>query len=222
MAPPTWLAGSFADPEYPEVVAQFAGAFAARYRGIVDHITPLNEPLTTASFCGLRGVWPPALTGWDGWTTVTLGIVFGISRTIEAVRAANPNAVIVHVEAATIYQTSAGDLKEHATELSAVGMLPLDLLLGRVDTSHEMYDWLLENGAPSERLASLVVDVPEIDLLGVNYYPDLSPRTPDSSRWFRVSGRNESGRSRSHRVPDALLGALRPPDDDHGNEHRRR
>lgn len=174
---PTWLAGSFADPGYPDAVAQFAGEFAARYRGVVDHITPLNEPLTTASFCGLRGVWPPALTGWRGWTTVVLGIVSGMSRTISAVRAANPDAVIVHVEAATLYQTVARELQDHASELSSLGMLPTDLLLGRVDSAHEMYDWLIGNGATPLQLDALRWDVPDIDLLGVNYYPDLSPRT---------------------------------------------
>jgi Beta-glucosidase/6-phospho-beta-glucosidase/beta-galactosidase len=174
---PTWLAGSFADPGYPDAVARFAGAFASRYRGIVDHITPLNEPLTTASFCGLRGVWPPALTGWDGWTTVVLGIVVGVSRSIAAVRQANPHAVIVHVEAATLYQTMVSELEGHASELASLGMLPTDLLLGRVDPSHELYGWLIENGATARQLESLRADVPEIDLLGVNYYPDLSPRT---------------------------------------------
>lgn len=174
---PTWLTNSFADPDYPDAIADFAGAFAARYRGIVDHITPLNEPLTTASFCGLRGVWPPALTGWNGWTTVVLAIVTGISRTIAAVRAANPDAVIVHVEAASLYQTDARELEDHANQLEALGMLPTDLLLGRVDSSHELFDWLVENGAHPAKLAALRLDVPEIDLLGVNYYPDLSPRT---------------------------------------------
>ena len=174
---PTWLVDSFADPGYPEAVARFAGEFAKRYRGIVDHITPLNEPLTTASFCGLRGVWPPALTGWDGWTTVMLGIVRGISGTIAAVREANPDAVIVHVEAASLYQTVESDLEDHASQLAALGMLPTDLLLGRVDPSHELYEWLLENGADPLQLASLRFSVPTIDLLGVNYYPDLSPRT---------------------------------------------
>lgn len=174
---PTWLKNSFADPEYPETIAKFAGAFAGRYRGVVDHITPLNEPLTTASFCGLRGVWPPALTGWDGWTTVMLGIVTGISSSIAAVRAANPEAIIVHVEAATLYQSAEKDLEDHARQLSSLGMLPTDLLLGRVDPSHEMYEWLIDNGATPVQLDSMRTNVPVIDLLGVNYYPDLSPRT---------------------------------------------
>jgi beta-glucosidase len=203
---PTWLSGSFADPGYPDAVARFAAEFATRYRGLVDHITPLNEPLTTASFCGLRGVWPPALTGWDGWTTVVLGIVKGITRTIAAVRAANPDSVVVHVEAATLYQTMVSELEDHATQLASLGMLPTDLLLGRVDESHELYGWLIENGADPVELAALRVDVPVIDLLGVNYYPDLSPRTLTHSEGVVsqvATNLGEAGLSRSlHRFAD--------------------
>jgi beta-glucosidase/6-phospho-beta-glucosidase/beta-galactosidase len=174
---PVWLDGSFADPAYPDAVAEFASAFAHRYRGLVDHLTPLNEPVTTASFCGLRGVWPPALSGWVGWTTVTLGIVDGIRRTIAAARAANPDVVIVHVEASALYTTAAPDLEEHAGLLRAIAALPTELLLGLVDGGHPMYVWLLQHGADGATLASLQSEVPTIDLLGVNYYPDLTPRT---------------------------------------------
>lgn len=174
---PVWLDGSFADPAYPDAVAEFAGAFAGRYRGLVDHLTPLNEPVTTASFCGLRGVWPPALSGWTGWTTVTLGIIDGIRRTIVAARAANPGAVIVHVEASALYMPSTADLEEHADLLRAIAALPTELLLGLVDAGHPMHAWLLQHGADAATLAGLQSDVPAVDLLGVNYYPDLTPRT---------------------------------------------
>ncbi|MFD0522347.1 family 1 glycosylhydrolase [Paractinoplanes durhamensis] len=176
---PTWLDGAFADPRYPAAIAAFASAFAARYRGVVDHLTPLNEPLTTASFCGLRGVWPPALTGWTGWTRVTVSIVEGIRQTIAGVRAANPDAVIVHVEAASMYSSSSSSpssLAEHTALLAGIGHLPTDLLLGRVDAGHPLFPWLLANGASPDDLDRFLVDVPVIDVLGVNYYPDLTPR----------------------------------------------
>jgi beta-glucosidase/6-phospho-beta-glucosidase/beta-galactosidase len=173
---PTWLDDSFADPRYPEAIAEFAGAFAARYRGVVDHLTPLNEPVTTASFCGLRGVWPPALSGWSGWASVTVGIVDGIRRTVAAARAANPEIVIVHVEASALYEPSEPALEDHAELLRAVAALPTELLLGLVDGRHPMHGWLLEHGAEPARLAAFRDGAPVIDLLGVNYYPDLTPR----------------------------------------------
>lgn len=174
---PTWLATSFADPDYPDVVAEFAGAFALRYRGIVDHITPLNEPVTTASFSGLRGVWPPALTGWSGWTTVTMNVARGIARSIRSIRAANPDAVIVHVEASSLYGTSDATLQGHSQHLQGLGTLPTDLLLGRVIVGHPQRSWLLEHGASEHHLRELTTDAPTVDLLGVNYYPMLTPRT---------------------------------------------
>ncbi|MDF8262955.1 family 1 glycosylhydrolase [Luteipulveratus flavus] len=174
---PTWLDDAFADPGYPAAIAEFAGAFAARYRGLVDHITPLNEPVTTASFSGLRGIWPPALTGWTGWTTVALGVVAGIRAAIAAARAANPDVVVVHVEASALYLPSTPDLESHAELLRSLATLPTDLLLGRVDGAHPMYGWLLEHGAGADVLAGLRSEVPTIDLLGMNYYPDLTPRT---------------------------------------------
>jgi len=173
---PTWLPDSFADNGYPGAIAEFAGAFAARYRGLVDHITPLNEPVTTASFCGLRGIWPPALTGWTGWTEVMIGIVTGIRTSIAAVRAANPDAVIVHVEASALYATDDDLLTDHAHHLHSLAELPMDLLSGRVDDSHPLHGWLVKHGAEPAVLEALTRDVPRIDLLGVNYYPDLTPR----------------------------------------------
>lgn len=175
---PIWLEGSFADPHYPEAVAAFAGAFAERYRGVVNHITPLNEPLTTASFCGLRGVWPPALTGWDGWSAVAVGIARGVQRSISAIRAVNADAVIVHVEASGIYQTSDDTLLSEVDFLRSLSTLPTDLVLGLVDHRHPLHPWLLLNGTAPEHLQELSAgDAPGVDIMGINYYPNLTPRT---------------------------------------------
>ncbi|KQO65152.1 family 1 glycosylhydrolase [Curtobacterium sp. Leaf261] len=177
---PTWLDDSFADPRYVDAIAEFSAAFAARYRGVVDHVTPLNEPLTTASFAGLRGVWPPALTGWEGWTTVTLALAEGIVASVEAIRAANPGAVIVHVEASTIATPSDPSdeaLVEHAALLTDLGWVATDLVLGLVGSEHPMRSWLVDHGADPARLDRLRHAPARLDVLGVNYYPDLTPRT---------------------------------------------
>ncbi|MFZ7087682.1 family 1 glycosylhydrolase [Curtobacterium sp. RRHDQ10] len=174
---PTWLEDSFADPRYVDAIAEFSAAFATRYRGVVDHLTPLNEPLTTASFAGLRGVWPPALTGWDGWTTVTVALAEGIVASVEAIRAANPDATIVHVEAGTMVVPDDDGLVSHAALLTDLGWLATDLVLGLVGSEHPMRAWLVEHGADPVRLDRLRHAPARLDLLGVNYYPDLTPRT---------------------------------------------
>ena len=45
---PLWLEGSFTASDYPERVAMYAGAFAARYGELVRYYTPLNEPTVNA------------------------------------------------------------------------------------------------------------------------------------------------------------------------------
>ncbi|MFT4285052.1 MAG: family 1 glycosylhydrolase [Protaetiibacter sp.] len=174
---PAWLADSFADPRYPDAIAEFAGAFAARYAGRVEHITPLNEPITTASFCGLRGVWPPRLTGWEGWVRVAVPIAEGMARATRAIRAAAPATRVVHVEASTHVDSGHEEFAAEAELLRGIGWLPTDLLLGRVDARHPLHAWLLEHGADPDALARLRKEPAPPDLIGVNYYPDLTPRT---------------------------------------------
>jgi beta-glucosidase/6-phospho-beta-glucosidase/beta-galactosidase len=173
---PRWITQSFTDPRYPAAIASFAAAFAERYRDHVKHFTPLNEPVTTASFCGLRGVWPPALSGWDGWVAVAVPMALGMVRATHAIRRVQPDAVIVHVEAATLINTDDPNLQEHAALLRAIGWLPTDLILGRVNHEHPMWSWLRDQGAAEADLEYLIAHAAAPDVIGVNYYPDLTPR----------------------------------------------
>lgn len=173
---PPWLVDSFADAGYPAAIAEFAGAFAARYAERVRAITPLNEPVTTASFCGLRGVWPPALRGWEGWVRVAVPIALGMAEATRAIRRAAPDTLVVHVEASTLVSATDPATRDDERLLTALGWLPTDLLLGRVDVSHPMRAWLERHGADPGHLDALVADPASPDILGVNYYPDLTPR----------------------------------------------
>lgn len=173
---PSWLADSFADPGYPSAIEDFAGAFAERYRGRVGAVTPLNEPVTTASFCGLRGVWPPRLTGWTGWVQVVVPLAEGMARATRAIRSADPACAIVHVEAATRIVAEESAHQDEADLLRDVGWLPTDLLLGRVDKAHPRRGWLEAHGADSDTLDWLESHPSPPDVMGVNYYPDLTPR----------------------------------------------
>lgn len=173
---PRWLADSFADPGYPAAIEEFARAFAERYRERVTHFTPLNEPVTTASFCGLRGVWPPRLSGWDGWVAVAIPMALGMVRTTAAIREVNPDAVIVHVEASTLVHTDEAPLDDHTALVRDIGWLPTDLIVGRVGEAHPLWGWLLEHGAERSALEWLVEHPQVPDIVGVNYYPDLTPR----------------------------------------------
>jgi len=172
---PTWLGASFIDPDYPDSVADYAAAVAQRYAGKVTGITPLNEPLVTASFVGLRGIWPPHETGETGWSRVVMSLAEGIQRSIHAIRAAAPQMQIVHVEATHVW-TSEDGLDADRLLLDRKNYLPTDLVLGRVGQDHELHDWLIAQGIAKERLAALTGHPATPDIIGVNYYPELSAR----------------------------------------------
>lgn len=172
---PTWLKGSFTDPAYPDAVAAYAGEVAGRYRGRIAGITPLNEPLVTASFVGQRGIWPPHETGQHGWARVIVSLAEGIQRSIRAVRAIGPDVQIVHVEATHIWTAEAG-LEAEKDLLDHKNYLPTDLVCGRVSPTHPLHDWLVAHGIATDRLSALARSGQQPDVIGVNYYPELSAR----------------------------------------------
>ena len=181
---PLWLSREFANPDYPQRVAEYAHAVAERYRGLISWYTPLNEPRINARLCGMNGTWPPYLRGPRGYVRMMLAVATGISRTIAAIRAAVPDATIVHVEATEEIVTADLDLADERRLQQEHQYLALDLMLGRVRDGHPMLEWLLEQGAPPESLDRLRSDPQDVDVLGVNYYPELSRKTLS-----RVDGR---------------------------------
>src|SRR5438270_715299 len=51
---PDWLAGGFANPEFPSLYARFVEQFIQRYEW-VDSVTLFNEPLATTLMCSWIG-----------------------------------------------------------------------------------------------------------------------------------------------------------------------
>jgi beta-glucosidase/6-phospho-beta-glucosidase/beta-galactosidase len=187
---PLWLDNQFLNASYPARVAAFAHAFASRYARTVSHYTPLNEPRVTMDFCGLRGIWPPYLRGDDGAAKIARAIARGIVATIEAIRAADSRAVIVHVEAAGEWQPETPDIGEEARLLNERTFLATDLVTGRVDDRHPLVGWLLANGLDEHDIAWFASRRVGLDVIGVNYYPEMSvlrlKRTPRGLATERV------------------------------------
>jgi beta-glucosidase len=168
---PFWLEGSFIAPDYPERVAAYAGAFAARYGDLVRYYTPLNEPTVNAEFCGRRGEWPPYLTGEAGYLRVLLPIARGIQLSAQAIRAADPDAILVAVEAMGWCHAATPEAQPAALRREQHELLAWDLVRGAVDAKHPLYAELLANGASEIELAWLRAGATEHDWLGVNFYP---------------------------------------------------
>jgi beta-glucosidase/6-phospho-beta-glucosidase/beta-galactosidase len=171
---PFWLRREFASPDYPRAVADYAEAFARRYAGRVKWYTPLNEPLVNALMCGRRGMWPPYLRGDAGYIRVMLQIVRGVLNTVEAIKAVDPETIMVQVEATGLSRAVRQELEVLALEDQRRGYLFYDLITGMVNPQHPLFGWLLRNGASPDDLAEFGSRRIPIDVLGMNFYPQWS------------------------------------------------
>ncbi|HEX8181942.1 MAG TPA: family 1 glycosylhydrolase, partial [Pyrinomonadaceae bacterium] len=127
---PFWLKREFVNKDYPRAVAAYAAAFARRYKSLVRWYTPLNEPLVNCLMSGKRGLWPPYLRGDQGYIRVMLQLVRGIQTTVNALKEVDPQAVMVHVEAAGLSRAIRQDLEVLAVEEQRRGYLAYDLITG--------------------------------------------------------------------------------------------
>ena len=178
---PDWLDRGFADPGYPELVAEYAGRFTERYKSLARDYTPMNEPGIAAAFCGRDGLWPPYLVGPGGYVAVLLGAIEGVGLAARAIKSARGDARLVHVEDVGLERPSARALRgepgrvERARALAADRqldrLLPMDLALGRVGPDHPRYRSLIERGGDENRLGRIAALTPDWDVLGVNFYP---------------------------------------------------
>jgi beta-glucosidase len=173
---PFWLNKEFANKDYPKYVADYAAEFALRYKHLVKWYTPLNEPIINSLMCGMRGLWPPYLKGDKGYIRIMLQLARGIVRTVKALKDIDPQSVMVHVEATGLNRTVSEDLKALATEEEMRGYLCFDLISGRLNHNHELFSWLVRNGAVPNALYELEHSRAALDVVGLNFYPQWSTK----------------------------------------------
>jgi len=186
---PSWLQGGFASPDYPAIVANYASEFAWRYRGLVRWYTPLNEPTVTAEMCGRRGLWPPYLRGVRGYVRLVMQLVKGIVATVNAIRQADPDAVMVHVEASGPSYAAHAALEALRLENELLQYLSYDLLTGGVTSDHLLFPWLLRHGASYYDLEQVRASPISLDVIGLNFYPQWSSRQLYFDREGKVGSR---------------------------------
>lgn len=155
------------DPEFASGLAAHAEAVARRYDWIEDW-TPVNEPLTTARFSALYGHWYPHAADETAFWTALLNQIDAIRLSMRAIRRVRSTARLIQTEdLGRTYATP--PLRAQADFENLRRWLTWDLLTGRVDRDHGMFDRLARCGLGERLLA--IADAPcPPDMLGVNHY----------------------------------------------------
>jgi beta-glucosidase/6-phospho-beta-glucosidase/beta-galactosidase len=124
----------------------------------------------------MRGLWAPYLKGDKGYIKIMLQLARGIIRTVKALKEIDPSSVMVHVEATGLTRTVRQDLAALAREEQFRGYLCYDLVSGRLTHDHLLFSWLVRNGASPDALDEIARNPVDIDVLGLNFYPQWSTK----------------------------------------------
>ncbi|MCU1528683.1 MAG: beta-glucosidase [Frondihabitans sp.] len=171
---PLWLEDQFANPDYPQRVAEFASRFSERFGHVATDYTPVNEPMIHALFSGEYGYWPPYREGPSGLVTVASSLAQGFVLSQRAIaEQLGDSATFVHVDAGIRYagDVDAPEHRETVARLRHQVFLVEDLVTGSVDDGHALLAQLRRGGVTDAQLAWFAENAVRPDVMGVNYYP---------------------------------------------------
>ncbi len=144
---PDWI-GNFQNPDFPELFAGYARAFAARFPW-VQLYTPVNEMYVCALFSGRYGWWNEQLTTDRGFVTALKHVARANVLAMRAILEVRPDAIFIQSESSEYFHAANPLAIRPAELLNAERYLSLDLNYGRrVDS--EMYEYLMDNGMTHE------------------------------------------------------------------------
>ena len=159
---------SLVDPEFPNKLAAYARAVAERYPHL-DAYTPVNEPLTTARFSGLYGLWYPHGRDHRTFITALLNECRAVALSMRAIREVNSQALLIQTEdLGKAYSTPRRSYQ--AQFENELRWLTFDLLTGRVGREHPMWEYFRLSGIPESEIEWFAENPCPPDIIGVNHY----------------------------------------------------
>lgn len=156
------------DPGFPEKLAGYALKVAQRFPWI-EYYTPVNEPLTTARFTALYGLWYPHKTSDVSFISALLNQVKATVLAMQAIRTINPAAKLVQTE--DLGKTYSTPLLQYQADFeNNRRWLTYDLLTGKVVPGHPMWDYCKRLGIDERQLQFFTENICNPSIAGVNYY----------------------------------------------------
>lgn len=196
------------DPDFPDLLADYAQKVAARYPWL-EYFTPINEPLTTARFSALYGLWYPHLKDDLSFSKAILNQIIAIKKAMKAIRSVIPAAKLVQTEdLGKIYSTKV--LSYQAKFENERRWTTFDLLCGKVDQKHRMWSYFTWAGIKECELEFLLKDPCTPQIIGINHY--LSSERYLDNRTLRYPGhlRGGNGKHRYADIEAVRVGPMQP------------
>jgi len=177
---PDWL-GNFQNPDFPHLFANYARAFAERFRW-VQLYTPVNEMFICATFSASYGWWNEQLSSDQAFVTALKHLVKANVLAMQAILEVRPDAIFVQSESTEYFHADSPRAIKPAEIKNAKRFLSLDLNYGRrVDS--EMYEYLMDSGMTREEYHFFLgKNVKQHCIMGNDYYVTNEHRVFEDGR----------------------------------------
>lgn len=140
---PDWI-GGFQNDDWPELFAEYAGAFARRFPW-VELYTPVNEILIAALFSGLNGWWNDREQSDRAFVRALEHLCRANILAQRAILECTPRATFVQSETTGYVHAECPHAEPRARFLNERRFLASDLIYGH-PINVQMYEYLLDNG----------------------------------------------------------------------------
>jgi beta-glucosidase/6-phospho-beta-glucosidase/beta-galactosidase len=167
---PDWI-GDFQNPDWPELFAAYASAFASRFPW-VRLMTPVNEIFVNSTFSALHGWWNERLKSDRAFVTALRHMCKATLRAEEEILKVQPEAIFIQSEATAYYHQRSRKADGRARCENEKRFLSFDLCYGN-RVGSEMYEYLMDNGLTRAEYHWFLDHGPEMRphcVMGSDYY----------------------------------------------------
>lgn len=160
---------NFQNPDFPELFAEYAKAFAQRYPHL-QYYTPVNEIFVAASFSGQYGWWNESLSSDQGFVTALKHLCKANVLAMQAIDSVTENAVFIQSESSEYFHAEDPSCRKLADFLNLKRFLSLDLSYAHpLKVDH--YKFLLQNGmTDAEYVWFMNQQIRGKCIMGTDYY----------------------------------------------------
>lgn len=168
---PDWI-GDFQNPDFPDLFASYAGAFATRFPW-VRFYTPVNEIFIAATFSAQFGWWNERLASDRAFVTALKHLVKANLLAQSAILEVQPAALFIQSESSEYFHPSNPATQERADFFNEKRFLSLDLCYGN-DVRGLMYEYLHDGGMTRDEyrwFKNFGMNHKKHCVMGNDYYP---------------------------------------------------
>jgi dTDP-4-dehydrorhamnose reductase len=159
---------NFFDGSFENGLAGYAREVAQQFPWI-EYYTPVNEPLTTARFCGLYGHWYPHLSDEGSFYEILISECKATVMAMQAIREINPDARLIQTDdLGKCYSTPL--LKYQADYENERRWLSYELLCGTLGPGSVMWKRMVAAGVSEDKLRYFLSNHCKPHVAGFNYY----------------------------------------------------